>query len=42
MCALTVAEIIAAERGKTVPEIGTARIRFPIKPLTVGELGSLE
>jgi NADPH-dependent 2,4-dienoyl-CoA reductase/sulfur reductase-like enzyme len=42
MCGLTVAEIIAAERGKTVPDIGTARIRFPIKPLTVSELGALE
>lgn len=42
MCGLTVAEVIADELGKAVPEIGTARIRFPIKPLTVGELGSLE
>lgn len=42
MCALTVAEVIAAERGKPVPEIEMARIRFPIKPLTIAELGSLE
>ena len=42
MCALTVSEVIAAELGKPVAEVGTYRIRFPIKPLTVGELASLE
>lgn len=42
MCGLTVAEVIADALGKPVPAIGTARIRFPIKPLTVGELGSLK
>jgi len=42
MCALTVSEVIADTLGKPVPEVGTYRIRFPIKPLTVGELASLE
>lgn len=42
MCALTVAEVIAAERGTDVSEIDMARIRFPIRPLTIAELGSLE
>ena len=42
MCALTVSEVIAAELGKPMAEIGTYRVRFPIKPLTVGELASLE
>jgi NADPH-dependent 2,4-dienoyl-CoA reductase/sulfur reductase-like enzyme len=42
MCGLTVAEVIADALGKPMAEIGTARIRFPIKPLTVGELAALE
>jgi NADPH-dependent 2,4-dienoyl-CoA reductase/sulfur reductase-like enzyme len=41
MCGLTVAEVIADVRGKPVPEIGTYRVRPPIKPLTVGELAAL-
>jgi hypothetical protein len=42
MCALTVSEVIADALGKPVAEIGTYRIRPPIKPLTVGELAALE
>jgi NADPH-dependent 2,4-dienoyl-CoA reductase/sulfur reductase-like enzyme len=42
MCALTVSQVIAAELGKSMAEVGTYRVRFPIKPLTVGELASLE
>jgi NADPH-dependent 2,4-dienoyl-CoA reductase/sulfur reductase-like enzyme len=42
MCGLTVSEIIADALGKPVPEIGSYRIRPPIKPLTVGELAALE
>jgi NADPH-dependent 2,4-dienoyl-CoA reductase/sulfur reductase-like enzyme len=42
MCALTVSEVIAAELGKSMEEVGTYRVRFPIKPLTVGELATLE
>ena len=42
LCGLTVAEIIAAERGKTVAETGYYRIRPPIKPVTLGELAGLD
>ena len=42
MCALTVSEVIADQLGKSMAEVGTYRVRFPIKPLTVGELASLE
>ena len=42
MCGLTVAEVIAAERGVPVSEVGYFRIRPPIKPLTIGELAALE
>jgi len=42
MCALTVSQVIAAELGTSMAEVGTYRVRFPIKPLTVGELATLE
>jgi NADPH-dependent 2,4-dienoyl-CoA reductase/sulfur reductase-like enzyme len=42
LCGLTVAEIIAAERGKTMEETGYYRIRPPIKPVTLGELAGIE
>jgi NAD(P)H-nitrite reductase large subunit len=42
MCALTVSEVIADQLGKSIAEVGTYRVRFPIKPLTVGELATLE
>jgi NADPH-dependent 2,4-dienoyl-CoA reductase/sulfur reductase-like enzyme len=42
MCALTVSEIIAAERRVTVAEVGHYRVRAPVKPLTLGELARLE
>ena len=42
MCGLAAAEIIADERGLPVEEIGSFRIRPPIKPLTLGELASME
>lgn len=42
MCGLTVAEVIAAERGVPVSDVGYFRIRPPIKPLTIGELAALE
>lgn len=38
LCGPTVAALIAAERGITIPEAGTYRPRAPYKPLTVGEL----
>ena len=40
-CGLTVAELIAEERGVPVAEVGYYRLRFPTKPLTLGELASL-
>ncbi len=42
LCALTVAEVIAAARGVPVPEVGSYRVRPPIKPLTLGELAALD
>jgi bacterioferritin-associated ferredoxin len=38
-CGITVCEIIAAERGMQPGEIGYQRVRAPIKPISVGELG---
>lgn len=40
-CGLTVSELIAQERGVPVSEVGYYRLRFPTKPLTLGELASL-
>lgn len=40
-CGLTVSELIAEERGVPVAEVGYYRLRFPTKPLTLGELASL-
>lgn len=41
-CALTVTELLAAAHGKPQDEIGSYRIRSPIKPVTLGELSSIE
>jgi NADPH-dependent 2,4-dienoyl-CoA reductase/sulfur reductase-like enzyme len=40
-CGLTVTEVLAHERGVGPAEIGYYRLRFPTKPLTLGELASL-
>ncbi|SAH84047.1 pyridine nucleotide-disulfide oxidoreductase [Bordetella ansorpii] len=40
-CGLTVSELIADERGVPVSEVGYYRLRFPTKPLTLGELATL-
>jgi NADPH-dependent 2,4-dienoyl-CoA reductase/sulfur reductase-like enzyme len=40
-CGLTVSEIIAHERDVPVTEAGAFRLRFPIKPLSLGELADL-
>lgn len=40
-CGLTVTEILAAETGQSPDETGSFRIRTPIKPVTLGEMGSL-
>lgn len=39
-CGLTVSEIIADARGVATPDIGYYRIRFPVKPVTLGELAA--
>lgn len=41
MCGLTVTELIAQERGISPAETGYYRLRFPIKPITLGELAAL-
>mgnify|MGYP002619802734 CR=1 FL=1 len=41
MCGLTVSELIAEERGMSPAEVGYYRIRFPIKPVTLGHVASL-
>jgi NADPH-dependent 2,4-dienoyl-CoA reductase/sulfur reductase-like enzyme len=41
-CGLTVAEIIAAETGRSMEETGYYRIRPPIKPVTLGELAGID
>ena len=40
-CGLTVTELIAEQRQSTPAEVGYYRLRFPIKPVTLGELASL-
>jgi hypothetical protein len=40
MCASTVTNMIAAERSVSPAEIGTYRLRFPVKPLHLAELAS--
>ncbi|MCE4575903.1 NAD(P)/FAD-dependent oxidoreductase [Caballeronia sp. CLC5] len=41
-CGYTIAHIIAAEQRRPVTEVGFYRIRPPLKPLTLGELATLE
>ena len=41
MCGLTVTEVIAAARGVPPADVGYYRLRFPIKPITLGELAAL-
>lgn len=41
-CGYTVAHLIAGERKCPVDEVGLHRIRPPLKPLTLGELASLD
>ena len=42
MCGLTVSEVIAAECGRSVEEVGAFRIRPPLKPVTLAELAAME
>lgn len=41
-CGYTVSHILAAAHGKPVAQVGFYRIRPPLKPLTLGELASLD
>ena len=41
-CGYTIAHIVAAEQKRPVAEVGFYRIRPPLKPLTLGELASLD
>ena len=41
LCGLTVTEIIADARGVAPRRVGYYRMRFPAKPLTLGELASM-
>jgi len=38
LCGLTVAEVIAQQRGVPVAEVGYYRLRPPLKPITLGQL----
>ena len=42
LCGLTVVEVMAECRGVDASEIGYYRIRPPVKPVTIGELATLE
>lgn len=41
LCGPVVAEIIAAETGLAVSEVGLFRVRVPLKPITMGELAAV-
>ena len=41
-CGLTVAEVIAAERGVGPETVEYGRIRPPIKPVTLGEIAAIQ
>jgi NADPH-dependent 2,4-dienoyl-CoA reductase/sulfur reductase-like enzyme len=40
-CGLTVTELIADEQGRHPKDVGYYRVRFPTKPVTLGEMASL-
>jgi bacterioferritin-associated ferredoxin len=40
-CGVTMTELIAEERGVSAQEVGYYRLRFPTKPMTLGEIASL-
>jgi len=42
LCGLTAVEMIAESRGVPVSEVGYYRIRPPIKPVTIGDLATLD
>jgi NADPH-dependent 2,4-dienoyl-CoA reductase/sulfur reductase-like enzyme len=42
LCGLTVVEMIAESRGVPVAEVGYYRIRPPVKPVTLGDMATLD
>jgi bacterioferritin-associated ferredoxin len=42
VCGTAVSELIAAELGTDVADVGYYRIRPPLRPVTVGELAALD
>jgi hypothetical protein len=42
LCGLTAVEMIAECQGVPVSEVGYYRIRPPVKPVTVGDLATLD
>jgi hypothetical protein len=42
MCGATAAEVMAQARNVSVADIEPYRLRFPTKPLTLGELAALD
>jgi NADPH-dependent 2,4-dienoyl-CoA reductase/sulfur reductase-like enzyme len=41
-CSYTVANVLAAAEGRSVPDVGLYRVRPPLKPVTLGELAELD
>lgn len=41
-CGYTIARVLAAAEGRTVPNVGLYRVRPPLKPVTLGELATLD
>lgn len=41
-CSYTVAHVLAAAEGRSVPDVGLYRARPPLKPVTLGELAALD
>ncbi|KZM49559.1 FAD/NAD(P)-binding oxidoreductase [Labrenzia sp. OB1] len=41
-CSYTVASLLAAKEGRTVPDVGLYRVRPPFKPITLAELAALD
>jgi hypothetical protein len=41
-CSYTIAHVLAAAEGRTVPDVGLYRVRPPLKPITLAELAALD
>ncbi|MEJ2176459.1 MAG: (2Fe-2S)-binding protein, partial [Gammaproteobacteria bacterium] len=40
-CGITVAAIIADEQGRSIEQVGYYRVRPPLKPVSLGQVGSV-